>query len=156
MSNYSKWRPQLDNTKTTEYTFTPTSGNCSIITTLTVDVNPNITPTFDPITPICSGDVLSPLPTSSTNGITGTWFPDLNNTVFDYKFTPTAGQCATTKDLTITVNSPSVSITAVCIATNYTLEAIPSDSNVTYSWFKDNKIVNNQSANTFVVKDLGT
>ena len=150
------WLPPLDNTKTTEYTFTPTSGNCSIITTLTVDVNPNITPTFDPITPICSGDVLSPLPTSSTNGITGTWFPDLNNTVFDYKFTPTVGQCATTKDLTLTVNTPSVSITAGCIATNYTLEAIPSDSNVTYSWLKDNAIVNNQSTNKLVVKDKGS
>ena len=83
--------------------------------------------------------------------------PAFDNTKSDtYTFTPTTGQCATIKDLTITVNSPSVSITAGCIATKYTLEAIPSDSNVTYSWFKDNTIVNNQSANTFVVKDLGT
>ncbi|KAB1155099.1 T9SS type B sorting domain-containing protein, partial [Flavobacterium luteum] len=151
------WSPAIDNTKTTEYTFTPTSGNCSTETKLTVDVNPNITPTFNPIAAICSGGALLPLPTSSLNGISGTWFPDLNNTsTTDYKFTPSVGQCATTKDLTITVNNPSVSITAGCIATNYTLEAIPSENNVTYSWFKDNAIVNNQSANKLVVKDLGS
>jgi gliding motility-associated-like protein len=58
--------------------------------------------------------------------------------------------------VTITVNNPSVSITAGCIATNYTLEAIPSENNVTFSWFKDNAIVNNQSANKLVVKDKGS
>ncbi|MFC6876508.1 gliding motility-associated C-terminal domain-containing protein [Flavobacterium myungsuense] len=151
------WLPPLDNTKTTEYTFTPTSGNCSTETKLTVDVNPNITPTFNPIAEICSGDALSPLPTSSLNGISGTWLPALNNTLTtDYKFTPSLGQCATIKDLTITVNNPSVSITAGCITTNYTLEAIPTENNVTYSWYKDNVIVNNQSANKLVVKDLGS
>ncbi len=151
------WSPALNNTTTTKYTFAPNAGECGVATDLTIEVNPNITPTFDPIAPICFGDALSPLPTSSTNGITGTWFPDLNNALTtDYKFTPTSGLCATTKDLTITVNNPSVSITAGCIATNYTLEAIPSENNVTYSWFKDNVIVNNQSANKLVVKDLGS
>ena len=49
---------------------------------------------------------MSALPTTSTNGITGTWSPALNNTqTTTYTFTPTSGQCATTASLTITVNN---------------------------------------------------
>jgi guanyl-specific ribonuclease Sa len=64
-----------------------------------------VTPTFNPVAPICSGTTLAPLPTTSLNGITGTWLPALNNTATTtYTFTPTPGQCATTTTLTITVN----------------------------------------------------
>src|SRR5438034_11812825 len=67
------WSPVLNNTATTTYTFTPTAGQCATTTTLTITVNPIITPTFNAIAPICSGAILSPLPTSSTNAtpITG-------------------------------------------------------------------------------------
>src|SRR5207344_1787145 len=66
----------------------------------------NITPTFTPVAPICSGATLAALPTTSNNGITGTWSPALNNTATTtYTFTPTAGQCATTTTLTIVVNA---------------------------------------------------
>ncbi|MEN9303538.1 MAG: hypothetical protein RL264_1967, partial [Bacteroidota bacterium] len=63
------------------------------------------TPTFTQLAPICSGASLSALPTTSTNGITGTWAPALDNTqTTTYTFTPTAGLCATTTTMTITVN----------------------------------------------------
>ncbi|MCW1148170.1 T9SS type A sorting domain-containing protein [Flavobacterium lacisediminis] len=66
----------------------------------------SVTPTFAAVSPICSGATLSALPTTSTNGIAGTWSPALNNTATTtYTFTPSAGQCATTQTLTITVNS---------------------------------------------------
>ncbi|MBI3133328.1 MAG: gliding motility-associated C-terminal domain-containing protein [Bacteroidetes bacterium] len=99
------WSPALNNTATTTYTFTPTAGQCATTTTLTITVNSNVTPTFAAVAAICSGGTLSALPTTSTNGITGTWSPALNNTATTtYTFTPTAGQCATTTTLTITVN----------------------------------------------------
>ena len=61
-------------------------------------------PTFSPIASICSGTSLSALPTTSTNGITGTWSPALNNTATTlYTFTPTAGQCAGSTTLTISI-----------------------------------------------------
>src|SRR6185295_9087951 len=89
------WSPSLNNTATTTYTFTPTAGQCATTATLTITVNPNITPTFNAVAPICSGATLSALPTTSNNGITGTWSPALNNTATTiYTFTPTAGQCA--------------------------------------------------------------
>lgn len=85
---------------------TPTAFGCEVISDpATLTVNPNITPTFAAVAPICSGATLSALPTTSTNGITGTWSPALNNTATTtYTFTPTTGQCATTTILKITVN----------------------------------------------------
>ncbi|MEO7312609.1 MAG: hypothetical protein ABIX01_19645 [Chitinophagaceae bacterium] len=79
---------------------------CTTLANINVGViGATITPTFNAIGPICSGAVLSPLPTTSLNGVTGTWLPALNNTTTTlYTFTPTTGQCATTTTLTITVN----------------------------------------------------
>ncbi|WP_298220976.1 endonuclease [Flavobacterium sp.] len=67
-----------------------------------------ITPTFTAVSSICPGATLSPLPTTSTNGIVGSWSPALNNTVTTtYTFTPLAGQCATTTTLNIDVGCSS-------------------------------------------------
>ena len=106
------WAPALINTNltaapvTTTYTFTPTANQCATSTSLSITVNPNVIPTFTAVAPICYGDPLTALPTTSNNYITGTWSPALNNlATTTYTFTPTAGQCATTTTLTITVNS---------------------------------------------------
>ena len=99
------WSPVINNTATTTYTFTPTAGQCALATTMTITVNPNITPTFATVGPFCSGANISALPTTSQNGFTGTWAPAINNTATTtYTFTPTAGQCATTTTLTITID----------------------------------------------------
>ena len=95
----------MNNTTTTTYTFTPDAGQCATTETMTITVNPNITPTFTQVPAICSGATLSALPTTSNNGIIGTWSPALNNTATTtYTFTPTASQCVTTATMTITVN----------------------------------------------------
>ena len=110
------WSPAMNNTATTLYTFTPTAGLCATTTTMTITVNPNVTPTFTQVAAICSGDALANLPTTSTNGITGTWSPAMNNTATTlYTFTPTAGLCATTTTMTITVN-PNVTPTFTQVA----------------------------------------
>ena len=90
------WSPAIDNTATTTYTFTPSAGQCATTNTMTINVNPNVTPTFTQVEAICSGDTLAVLPTTSDNGITGTWSPAIDNTTTTtYTFTPTTGQCAT-------------------------------------------------------------
>ncbi|GAO45748.1 hypothetical protein FPE01S_23_00005, partial [Flavihumibacter petaseus NBRC 106054] len=100
------WSPAINNTATTTYTFTPAAGQCANTTTLTVTVNQPVTPTFAAIPAICAGDPINLL-TTSTNGITGTWSPAINNTATTtYTFTPAAGQCANSTTLTITVNQP--------------------------------------------------
>ncbi|MBL4592715.1 MAG: gliding motility-associated C-terminal domain-containing protein [Flavobacteriales bacterium] len=132
------WSPAVNNTTTTLYTFTPTAGLCATTTTLTITVNPNITPTFNPVATICSGDPLTPLPTTSTNGITGTWSPAINNTTTTlYTFTPTAGLCATTTTLTITVNpipaAPTALSVTICPNNSTTLTATAPGG--TYDWY---------------------
>ena len=90
-----------------------------------------ITPTFNPVAAICSGATLTPLPTTSLNGINGSWSPALNNTTTTtYTFTPTAGQCATTTTLTITVN-PNITPTfdpVAAICSGATLAPLPATS----------------------------
>jgi gliding motility-associated-like protein len=72
---------------------------------MTISVGPPATPTFAAVTPICSGNPLAALPSTSINGFTGTWSPAINNTATTlYTFNPTAGQCALTAGLTISVN----------------------------------------------------
>ncbi|MBK7129928.1 MAG: gliding motility-associated C-terminal domain-containing protein [Crocinitomicaceae bacterium] len=145
------WSPAINNTATTTYTFTPTAGQCATTTTLTITVNANVTPTFTAVSPICSGAALAPLPTTSTNGINGTWSPAINNTATTtYTFTPTAGQCATTTTLTITVNANvTPTFTAVGpICSGAALAPLPTTSTngITGTW---SPAINNTATTTY-------
>ncbi|PIE86541.1 MAG: hypothetical protein CSA03_04815, partial [Bacteroidetes bacterium] len=112
-----------------EYTFTPDAGQCAGTATMTVTVTPKIIPIFDQVAAICEGESFT-LPTTSTNSVTGTWSPAVNNTTTtEYIFTPDAGQCANTVTMTVTVkptpNTPIIEINEECgktilTATNYT------------------------------------
>ena len=98
------WSPALNNLATTTYTFTPNSGQCASSQTMTITVDPLITPTFNQIARICTGTILSALPTNSTNGISGTWTPELNNNITTtYTFTPDSNQCASNFEMIIDV-----------------------------------------------------
>lgn len=101
------WSPStVSNTTSGTYTFTPTAGLCALQTTLDITVNPNILPTFDPIPNVCYLSTAPALPTTSTNGITGTWNPaTVSNTASGtYTFTPTPGLCALPTSINITVD----------------------------------------------------
>ncbi|MFN5334320.1 MAG: lamin tail domain-containing protein, partial [Bacteroidota bacterium] len=131
------WAPAIDNTQTKTYTFTPDAGQCATTTTMTVTVNPSVTPVFTQVAAICSGGTFI-LPTTSTNNITGSWSPAIDNTqTKTYTFTPDAGQCATTTTMTVTVN-PSVTplftqVAAICSGGTFTLPTT-STNNITGSW----------------------
>ena len=134
------WSPALDNTTTTIYTFTPDGTQCSSDVTLEIVVNPNITPTFDPIPAICEGETLAPLPTTSNNGITGTWNPAIDNTTTTiYTFTPNAGQGCVLETTTEIIVTPRItptfnSVDSICAGEN--LAALPTTSlnGITGSW----------------------
>jgi len=101
------WSPAINNSTTTTYTFTPTSGQCAVNTNMTIAVGSNILPLFDQVQTICSGDAIANLPTTSNNGLLGTWSPALNNTTTTtYSFTPSPNQCAISTNMTIQVNLP--------------------------------------------------
>ena len=105
------WSPStVSNTIGGTYTFTPTAGQCASAFSITTTVNATVTPTFAAIAPFCSGTTAPVLPTTSTNGITGTWSPaTVSNTAGgSYTFTPTAGQCATPLIISITVSTGNI------------------------------------------------
>ena len=90
--------------------FTPTVGECGSATTMTIDVDAEVVPTFTQIGPLCESDPSVPLPFTSNNGVTGTW--DVGST-FDpsgqggnnvvITFTPAAGECSPEETMTIEV-----------------------------------------------------
>ncbi|MEN9972231.1 MAG: hypothetical protein RIS20_578 [Bacteroidota bacterium] len=112
----------------------------------TLIVNPNVTPTFNPISAICAGATINALPTTSLNSISGSWSPSLNNqTTTTYTFTPAVGVCATTTTLTITVNPlPSAAIipptTSILTCSTPTI-TLTATGGGTYSWSNGSAIV---------------
>jgi hypothetical protein len=97
----------------TIYYYRLRAKNGSIISansnTIATSCSSLITPTFTQVASSCPGVNLSPLPTTSNNGITGTWSPALNNTATTtYTFTPTSSQCAATANMTITIGCASI------------------------------------------------
>ncbi|WP_286706551.1 T9SS type B sorting domain-containing protein, partial [Flavobacterium sp. 38-13] len=99
--------PTISNTASGSYIFTPNTGQCATTATLAVTVSNSILPDFPTTLAFCSGDTVPVLQTTSPNGISGTWNPPaINNTASgNYVFTPTAGQCATSTTLAVTINS---------------------------------------------------
>src|SRR5690606_13012002 len=95
--------------------FTPTAGQCSDSFTLNVSVNPIITPIFTIATTLCSGTAAPILPSTSVNGITGTWSPSVISTTANgsYVFTPNTGQCSTTITLNVNVTNSITPIFAI-------------------------------------------
>ena len=132
------WSPAVNNTQTTTYTFTPTGGQCATTTTLQVSVGAPQTPTFATVGPYCAGASFS-LPTSSIEGFTGSWSPAINaTTTTSYSFTPTSGQCATTANLSVTINPiPTVSILenpTICAGQSTVLTTSTSIPGGTFAW----------------------
>ena len=106
----------------------PLTGGCGTVNaTGTITVTAPSTPTFTQVGPYLSGASIPALPTTSTNGVSGTWSPAISNTTTTtYTFTPSAGQCGTTTTMIITINQPlQYTLTAndstVCAGTTVTL-----------------------------------
>ncbi|MFY8138271.1 MAG: hypothetical protein ACOVMR_09195 [Flavobacteriales bacterium] len=106
------WSPATINTAvagTVTYTFTPTAGLCAVPVTLDITIDPEITATFAQLGPLCQNSTAPALPTTSQNGITGTWSPSAINTsvsgTFTFTFTPDPGQCALGTTMTIVIDT---------------------------------------------------
>ncbi len=153
------WSPAtVDDQASATYTFTPSPGQCATIATFSVTVNPNITPTFSfgPALTICAGTGVPTLPTTSDNGITGTWSPatasDQNSGT--YTFTPAAGQCATTATFTVTVNPNSIPAfsfgPSLVICAGGTVPTLPttSDNGINGTWSP--AVVSNQTSGVYI------
>ncbi len=95
------WEPDVINTSvygTVIYRFTPDVGQCAVEVTMEIEILDEIEPVFVDLGPFCLNDIPPELPAESTNGITGTWEPEVVSTatvgIIGYTFTPDEGQCA--------------------------------------------------------------
>jgi len=101
------WTPtMINNLQSGTYTFTPNNLTaCTVPFEISIEVLERVNPTFLSPAPICNGDVAPTLPTTSTNGITGTWSPNVvsNTQTQTYTFTPDPNQCANPAQMVVTV-----------------------------------------------------
>ena len=146
------WSPAtINNTLSGNYTFTPTPGSCNSPLTITITINSSVTPTFDAIPTLCYGSPVPSLPTTSNNGITGTWSPAIidNTQSASYTFTPNAGQCAssTTKGVTVIQITTPTFLSPAPICTGNTAPTLPltSVNGITGTW-SPNVVDNTQTA----------
>ena len=121
-------------------TVTEASG-CSNIATTTVTINPTITPAFAAIGPLCQNSPAPPLPTTSTNGVSGTWIPAAINTAVtgttNYTFIPSASCASSTIISVVITNSITPNFTQINpLCLNSIAPALPTTSTngVTGTW----------------------
>lgn len=131
----------------------PAIGGCPVYTTTApVQILDSTIPTFTQVQPICPGDPLTALPTTSLNGITGTWSPAINNqatTTYTFTPTPSPGVCASQTIMTIAVGSTTPTFTQVQpICAGSPLAALPttSNNNITGTW---SPAINNMATTTY-------
>lgn len=134
-----------------------TSTGCSNVTSVMSNtiqiqqVNLSISPQFTQVPPICIGDNVQPLPTSSINSISGSWSPVLNNTsTTTYTFTPNVGECASNATMVISVNTPSTpsftQVTPICNGESLSALPLTSNNGVAGTWLPS---LNNTSTITY-------
>ncbi len=125
-------------------TFTPQTDECSEQVTMEIVIDTTLTPHFDPIGPLCETDIRIFLPTTSNDGIVGSWDPpDVNpatdGPVFKSIFTPLAFECADTTSMTITINSvvtPTFDpIDPFCELDDEFVLPVPSNNGIDGYWF---------------------
>jgi gliding motility-associated-like protein len=141
------WSPALDNTQTTTYTFSPTTGQCALTAQMTITVNPGVIPTFTQVSDICAGGSLNALPNTSDNGVAGTWTPAINNLqTTTYTFTPSVAACVTNVQMTIIVK-PVPTLQAI---SSQTVCANSATSTINFSSTPTGTIVNWTNDNTAI------
>ena len=152
------WSPSTINPfvqGTTNHTFTPTSGQCvsSTPVSITVNVNPIVSPNFPTVGPLCSGGTVPTLNTSSPNGIAGTWLPtSISNTIpGNYVFTPNANQCSSSQTLNVnilsTIASDFAAIPSICSGSTAPTLATVAPNGVSGTWLP--AVIDNLNSGTY-------
>ncbi|MGI9559675.1 MAG: T9SS type B sorting domain-containing protein [Flavobacteriaceae bacterium] len=135
----NSYTPTLTSTTTLWVLASNEGCETGLRTPVTATVIPNEITDFTQIGPFCVGETIPSLPTTSTNGINGTWSPASmdNTTTTLYTFSPNGGACIETANMTVTVlqeTTPTFQINDICIGE--TIGTLPSISNegISGSW----------------------
>ena len=99
------WSPAIDNTQTTTYTFIPDAGQCAIPAIMEIIIDPLLNASFNQVGPYCQGSPVPDLLTTSTEGITGSWSPIIDNVQTTiYTFIADPGQCVNPQTMEIVID----------------------------------------------------
>ena len=134
--------PSFTSSQTGTYTvlIRDTISNCSSpVAQTTVTLAPADRPQFNPLPAVCRGSVLPSLPTTSINGIAGSWTPALNpDTTTVYTFTPAPGVCAYTEKLSGVILQPPAFVhfrdTFLCTGLPLLLKPTVSGTGLSFRW----------------------
>ena len=147
------WSPSvINNQNGGNYVFTPatagTPNQCGLSFTQNINITPNAMPTFSLPDRFCQGAILPNLPTTSNNGISGSWSPSVinNQSSGNYVFAPTSGQCALsfTLNTIVEIPSPTAASLTICndnqgnIVNPIDLVSGLNPNNFSFTWTKDN------------------
>jgi subtilisin-like proprotein convertase family protein len=151
------WSPAvISNSASGVYTFSPNPGQCAEPVTLDVTVIDQVTPVFSDIPPLCSGSVAPSLPSSSGNGIVGSWSPAvINNLVSaNYTFLPDAGQCAESVALNVVVLDKALPIfdpiDPICLGNPAPVLPVVSSNSISGTWNPELVSNTNSGIYTFI------
>jgi len=104
------WNPAAISTASVgskNYTFTPFSGQCRQVKVQAIAVIDKTIPVFDQIAPLCYNSAPVVLPTTSKDGIPGTWTPSVVTTnapgIFTFTFVPASNWCATSVTMDVEI-----------------------------------------------------
>ena len=125
-----------------KYQFSDECGNLSEIYPQRIILRGAVKTVFDPMGPYCQNSPSIPLPTTSKNGITGTWTPAFIDTKTPgeqtYLFTPDDGQCASNFTMEIEIIPEMLPVfnlaNQLCINSVAPLLSGVSENNITGTW----------------------
>ncbi|MFL5772125.1 MAG: hypothetical protein ACJ75F_03140, partial [Flavisolibacter sp.] len=132
------------------------NGGCSTdLNTGLILSNPVFVPTFPAIPSFCAGTTPPTLPTTSSNGLSGTWSPSVidNQNSAAYTFTPTSGQCGITITRNVTViqrTTPTFTFgTSLAICSGGAVPALPGTSTNAINGTWSPAVVSNTTSGTY-------
>jgi len=132
---------------TVDYVVEPLLSGCvGSAQTVTVTVLSPETPQFSQLGPFCLNDVAGGLPSSSMEGILGSWTPPTITTntagLSTYNFSPNPGQCAVSQNMDIVVNDlPIVSFSGDSLLGCAPHSVVLSSPNDVCTWTISNGII---------------
>ena len=151
------WSPNvISNTTSGTYTFTPNAGQCTATpVNISVTVNNSITPTFPAHPQYCLNAAPQALPTTSDNGVSGTWSPATVSTAVagtaNYTFTPSGNPCAAPVTVAIVTGAqPTPTFTPIpAICSGDAAPVLPATSTNSISGTWSPATVNNTASGTY-------
>ncbi len=138
------------------FTFQVDPNQCASDGSLNVVVLSSVTPTFNAFSSLCLNATPPALPSQSLQNIAGSWTPSIISTstagTSSYSFTPASGACATTANVSVTVQTPTAPTFTLpaSICKNATAPVLSGNSTngVTGTWSPaavNSSVVGNQS-----------